>query len=134
MPQPNNSVREQLLKLEKHAKKILRKSLKDNTLDYAIQFTVSSMEPGKVKYATQISSPAKGVQPITFIFDKYEDLEASLKEAVNGIDRKMVELTFHESRIDTYKNKISQHEDRMKQLSDPDYNEEEDNIAMEEVS
>jgi hypothetical protein len=134
MPQQNNNVKESLLKLEKIAKKILRKSLKDNTLDYTIQFTMSSMEPGKVKYATQISSPAKGVQPITFIFDKFEDLEASLKEAVDGIDRRKVELTFHESRIDTYKSKIAQHENRMEKLNDPNYDEIDDNIEMEEVS
>lgn len=134
MPQRNNNVREQLLKLEKHAKKILRKSLKDNTLDYTIQFSVSSMEPGKVKYATQISSPAKGVQPITFIFDTFEDLEASLKAAIDGIDRRKVERTFHEARIDTYKSKIEQHENRIKVLDDPDYDAELDDIPMEEVS
>lgn len=134
MPQQNNSVKEQLLTLEKLVKKILRKSLKDNTLDYTIQFTVSSLEPGKVKYAAQISAPAKGVQPITFIFSKFEDLEASLTEAITGIDRKKVELTFHESRIDTYKSKIAQHEDRVNKLNDPEYDETEDNIAMEEVS
>lgn len=134
MPQQNNNAKEQLLKLEKHAKKILRKSLKDNTLDYTIQFTVSSMEPGKIKYATQISSPAKGVQPITFIFDKFEDLEASLIEAIDGIDKRKVELTFHESRIDTYKSKIEQHKSRVEKLNDPEYDEEEDNIPMEMVS
>lgn len=123
-----------MLELEKNAKKILRKSLKDNTLDYTIQFTVSSMEPGVVKYACQISSPSRGVEPITFIFDSYKDLEASLKEAQKEISKKDVELKFHESRVNTYKNKIKQHEARMETLNDPDYDEQEDNIPMEEMS
>jgi len=90
------------------------------------------MEPRKVKYATQISSPAKGVQPITFIFDNFNDLKASLEEAEKEIDKKKIEVTFHQSRINTYKNKIEQHEQRIEQLNDPDYVEEED-IPMEEI-
>lgn len=129
MPQPNNSVKEQMLKLEKLVKKVIRKSLKDNTLDYTVQISTSNLEPGKVKYAAMISSPAKGVQPITFICDNYNDLEAQLKEAETGIDKKKVEITFHESRINTFKSRIAQHEERVKQLNDPDY----EDIEMEEV-
>lgn len=121
-----------MLKLEKLVKKIIRKSLKDNTLDYTIQFSVSNLEPGKVKYAAMISSPAKGVQPITFIFDNVKDLESSLKEAETGIDKKKVEITFHESRINTYENKIEQHKARVAQLNDPEYDEDAE-IEMEEV-
>lgn len=127
-----NPAKKELLELEKIVKKILRKSLKDNTLDYTVQFTVSSLEPQKVKYAAQISSPAKGVQPITFIFDTFNDLEASLTEAVDSIDTRKVELRFHESRIDTYKSKIAQHEDRVKTLEDPNYDPSDD-VPMEEV-
>lgn len=122
-----------MLKLEKLVKRILRKSLKDNTLDYTVQITTSSLEPSKIKYAAQISSPTKGVQPITFIFDNYNDLEASLKEAEKEINKKVVELTFHESRINSYKSKIEQHEARIKELNDPEH-EEDDDIEMELVS
>ena len=135
MPNKDNSVKEQLLTLEKLVKKVIRKSLKDNTLDYSIQFSVSNLEePGKIKYAAMISSPAKGVQPITFMFDNYNDLEASLKLAEKAIDRKAVEITFHESRINSYKSRIAQHEDRMEKLNDPDYDENEELIEMEMVS
>lgn len=135
MPNPHSSVREQLLTLEKHVKKVIRKSLKDNTLDYSIQFSVSNLdEPGKIKYAAMISSPARGVQPITFMFDNYKDLEASLKEAEKSIDRKAVELTFHQSRINNYKRQIQLHEARMEKLNDPEYDENEDLIEMEQVS
>lgn len=121
-----------MLNLEKLVKKVIRKSLKDNTLDYTVQVAVSNLEPGKVKYAAMISAPAKGVQPITFVFENYKDIEASLKEAETGIDKKKVELTFHESRINTYESKIEQHKERMKQLNDPEY--EDDEIEMEEVN
>lgn len=134
MPSQNNSAKEQLLKLEKLVGRVIRKSLKDNTLDYTVQITVSSMEPGKIQYAAQITSPAQGVQPITFIFDSYQVLEESLKEAARELSRPKVEIAWHANRINTYKHKIEQHEERVKQLESPDYNEADDNIPMEQVS
>lgn len=124
-----------MLKLEKLVKKVIRKSLKDNTLDYQIQFSIGNLdEPGKIKYAAMISSPAKGVQPITFMYDNYNDLEKSLEAAIQGINRKEVELTFHQSRINSYKSRIAQHEARMEKLNSPDYDESEEEIEMEMVS
>lgn len=120
--------------LEKHVKKILRKSLKNNTLDYTVQFSVSNVDtPGEVKYATMISSPANGVQPITFMAKSFDELEATLKGAIDGINRKDVELTFHQSRINTYNARIKQHEERMAKLNDPDYDEKEEEIEMEKI-
>ncbi len=138
MPQPDKTASEQLLKLEKIAKKLIRKSLKNNTLDYTLQITVSSLEPSKLKYAAQISSPEKGVQPITFVFDSYKTLEASLEEAVKELNPLKVEEAFHENRINTYKNKIAQHEERLVIIRDPDFkgdNVDDDGveIPMEEV-
>lgn len=122
-----------LRKLEKHAKKIIRKSLKDNTLDYTVQFSLSSMDPGNIKYACQITSPAQGIQPITFIFDDYKTLEGALIEATKELNPTKVEIAFHENRISTYKNNIKQHEERMKVITDPNYDPEEDGIPTEEV-
>lgn len=138
MNQVNNNANVQLLTLEKLAKKLIRKSLKNNTLDYTLQITVSSLEPGKLKYAAQISSPEKGVQPITFIYDNYKLLEGSLEEAIKELNPYKVEESFHENRINTYKNKIQQHEARLTILKDPEFkgdNVDEDGteIPMEEV-
>jgi hypothetical protein len=138
MPKPDNSESEQMLTLEKLAKKLIRKSLKNNTLDYTIQKSLSSLEPGKIKYACQITSPEKGVQPITFIFDNYKTLEASLQEAIKELNPYKVEEAFHENRINTYKNKIQQHEERLVILRDPEFkgdNVDDDGveIPMEEV-
>lgn len=134
MKKETNTAQEQLIELEKTIKKIIRKRLKDNTLDYTVQFTVSSLDPSKVKYAAQISAPAKGVQPITFVFEKYKDLEFALKQSVENIDRKSVELAYHESRINTYNSKIDQHQKRMDELNDPEYDEVSDNIELEETA
>lgn len=122
-----------LLSLEKLANKVIRKSLKNNTLDYTIQFTMSSLEPGKVKYACQITSPAQGVQPITFIFDDYKTLESALKKAAKDLNPREVEIAFHDNRINTLRNKADQHQARKDQLEDPNYKEEEE-IPMEEIS
>lgn len=131
MPQVNNSAKEQLLKLEKLVKKVIRKSLKDNTLDYTVQATMSSLEPGKLKYAAHISSPSTGVQPITLVFDTFSMLEAALEEAIKEINPQKVELAFHESRVNSYKNKIKQHEQRMSVLENPNYDPEIDGVRTE---
>lgn len=131
MPQVNNSAREQLLKLEKLVKKVIRKSLKNNTLEYTVQITTSSLEPGKLKYAAHISSPAAGVQPVTMVFDNYALLEAALEEAVTEFNPQKVELAFHESRVNSYKNKIAQHEQRMDVLQHPDYDPETNGVKSE---
>jgi len=122
----------ELRELEKLVKRILRKSLKDNTLDFTCQATISSMEPGKVKYATQISSPTNGVQPITYIFDNFNDLKNALIASEKEIDKKAIELVFHQSRINTYENKIQAHKARIVQIEAGEI-EEEDDIELEEV-
>ena len=134
MPQQSNNVKGQLLELEKLAKKVIRKSLKDNTLDYTIQFTVSSLEPGNVKYAALITSPANGVQPITFVYDSFDLLKAALEESEKEFNRQKVEVAFHNSRINTYETKILAHKERVVILQSPNYDPEIDNIPLEEVT
>lgn len=131
MKKQSTNAKSQLLELEKLVGKVIRKSLKDNTLDYTCQVAVSSFEPGEVKYAAQISSPANGVQPITFRFDTFQELKDSLVEAEKELDKEKVEMTFHQARINSYKVKIEAHEARMKQIEEGEEPEEE--IAMEEV-
>jgi adenosine deaminase len=138
MPQANNSANAQLLKLEKLCNRIIRKSLKNNTLQYTVQISRSSEAPNGLKYSSFISSPNKGVQPIIFSFDSYELLEAALKQAEKDYNPKMVEIAFHEDRINTYEAQRKQHQDRIDQLNDPNYTEDVDpdadlDIEMEEV-
>lgn len=133
MPKANSNEREKLLTLEKLVKKVIRKSLKNNTLDYTVQISVSSLEPAKVKYSAMISSPANGVQPVLLTYDAYEKLEEALKVAETTYNARNVEIAFHENRINTYKSKVAAHEARKAQLEDPSYNEEDD-VEMEEVA
>lgn len=120
-----------LRELEKLTKRVIRKSLKDNTLDYTVQFTMSSTDPGKVQYAAQISSPAAGVQPIYFVFDTFNDLKASLEAAEKNLNRKEVEKVFHQNRINKYKERIQAHEERVVQIDKGE--EDEEDIEMEKV-
>lgn len=126
------TAKEQLLVLEKLLKKIIRKSIKDNTLDFTAQCTVSSLEPGKIKYAAQISSPNVGVQPIIYVFDNFNDLKHALIESETEINKESIELVFHQSRINTYKNKIEAHEARIKAIENGE-TDEADDIELEEV-
>lgn len=121
-----------LQELEKLVKKVIRKSLKDNTLDYTVQFTLSNIEPGKVKYAAMISAPARGVQPITYVFHSFNDLKAALIESETEINKDKVEVAFHESRINSYESKIQQHKERIVQIEAGE-TEEDDGIEMEQV-
>lgn len=133
MPQQNNSAKEQLLKLEKHVKKVIRKSLKDNTLDYTIQIAVSSLEPGKLVYTSHISSPASGVQPVTMSYPSFSMLLAALEEAEKQYNPTEVEIAFHENRMNMYKNKIKQHEKRVEELKNPDYKPDELTEVLTEI-
>lgn len=135
MPQANNSANAQLQKLEKLVKRIIRKSLKDNTLQWTVQISRSSEAPNGAKYSAYISAPKKGVQPIIYSFDTYEMLEAALLQSEKELDTKAVEIAWHEDRINTYDAQKKQHQDRIDQLNDPDYVEEvdDDDIEMEDV-
>lgn len=136
MPEKKSAnAREQLSKLEKIVKKVLRKSLKNNTLDYTVQISISSLAPGQTKYSAMISSPNKDVQPILFSYDSYEMLEAALVEAQTAYNPRTVEIAFHNSRINSYEAKMEQHKERIKQLEDPEYDPEAegDDIPLEEV-
>lgn len=126
----------QLQTLEKLVKKLIRSTLKNNTLDYTVQATMSSLNPGKLEYAAQISSPAQGVQPITFIYDDFNTIKSALELAIEELDEDKVEVAFHENRINMYKNKIEQHQDRVNVLNDPERSDEDrdlEHIPMEEV-
>lgn len=128
-----------MLELEKLVKKVIRKSLKNNTLDYTVQISVSSLDPGKLQYAAHISSPASGVSQITYIYDTFDLLLAALKESEKSFSPEKVEIAFHTNRINMYKNKAAQHEKRVEQLNDPDYDPKKEledllgEIPMEEV-
>ena len=134
MPKEKLTMNESLNELEKIVKKIIRKGLKDNTLNYTVQLSRSDLEPGVTKYAVGIDSPRKGVQPITFSYDNYNDLKNVLEASVTTLDRRAIEIAFHEDRINSYKNRLQAHEERKLMLEKGEVDvEEDDGIDMEEV-
>ena len=119
----------QVRELNKLIKKVVRNSLKDNTLDHVVQISMSNLEPDQIKYSAQISSPAKGVEPITYSFNTFKELKEALIESEKAITREEVEVTFHENMINSLERRLEAHKARIEQIR----NGEEDDIAMEEV-
>lgn len=131
MAQKNNT--DDLLKLEKAVKKLIWKALKDRTLDYTVQFSVSSLEPGKVKYAFMVNGTKQEVRIEPQVFNDFASALKVAEEMTNELNPVLMEKTFHQSRINTYKNAIEQHEARMNYLDNPPAESEDDDIVMEEV-
>jgi hypothetical protein len=109
-------MKDDLKKLEKIIKKIVRNRFRDATLDYTVQVSISSIEPGKVKYAALITSPSRHVQEIPFRFDSYQELEAALKLALKDFRYEDIEKAEVTSRINVYKNKITELEQYLGQI------------------
>lgn len=123
---------ENVQELEKLVKKVIRLAFKDNTLDYTIQIASTSLEPGVVKYGFMINGLKKEIQPIAMSFDTYAECKAVLEGLLEEVNTEKLERLFHEGRINVYKNAISSHEERLKQI-DEEGVEEDDGIEMERV-
>lgn len=121
---------EDLLKLERAVRKVIAKAFKDRTLDYTVQFSVSSLEPKKVKYAFMINGTKKEIRVEPQAFDSYEACLAVAEGMLEEINLDALERTFHESRINTHQAAIDQHKARLEQMDNPP---EDDDIPMEEV-
>ena len=66
----------------------------------------------------------------------FNTIKEALELAITELDEDKVEVAFHENRINMYKNKINQHEERVKVLNDPERSEEDkelEKIPMEQV-
>lgn len=123
---------ESIVELEKLVKKVIRLAFKDNTLDYTVQIASTSLEPGVVKYGFMINGLKKEIQPIAMSFDTYAECVAVLEALLEEVDYEKLERLFHEGRINVYKNAISSHEERLKDI-DENGIEEDDGIEMERV-
>ncbi len=125
---------ERVQELEKLVKKVLKKAFKDNTLDYTVQIASSSLEPGKVKYGIMINGLKKEIQPITVSFYSFAEAVTFLEGLLQEVNPVEVEKMFHQGRINVYKNAISSHEDRLKEIEEnPEEAAEDAAIPMEEV-
>lgn len=123
-----------LLKLEKVVRKVITKALKDRTLDYVVQFSVSSLEPKKVKYSFMINGTKKEVRIEPQSADNFATVMKIAEGMLENYDPVELEKTFHESRINSYKAASDQHQKRLDYLNDPNRDTEDDDIVMEELA
>lgn len=126
------TVADNVLELERLIKKLIRKGFKDSTLDYTVQVAVTSLEPGKVKYGFMITGLKKEIDLFAQSYDSFAAAKAVLEGLIEKINPEEVEKTFHKGRINVYKNAISSHEERLKEIEEHGI-EEDDGIEMEEV-
>lgn len=75
------------------------KNLGRSDLDWTVQVSINSTETDKVKYCCQIQAPANGLEPLTWICDSWDDLEAQLKSSVKNLDSDAVQRAWHEAEI-----------------------------------
>lgn len=105
-----------LLKAEKTIKKIIRKVFKNSLIDYSVQVTVSSLDPGKVKYGVFISSPSRHVQDVTFMFDSFEELDKTLQECLKEWNYAEIQKTDLQSRANSFRSRADDIEARIKDI------------------
>jgi len=96
-----------LLAIEKKVQRVIRKSIRNNETDYHVQLSVSSLDPGVVKYSLNIQNLDGTFAPITSVLTSLEDLETVAKELENKIDRDLLEKKFIQSRIDIFEKQLA---------------------------
>lgn len=116
----------QFFEVSRLMNKIL-KNLKNNTLDWTYQESISSIHPDKVTYAVQLEAPAPGLAPVTWVCDTYEELKTKLEASVKYLDVEAVEKSWHESEIKRAESLIKYH----KEALEPKKEEENDTTANE---
>lgn len=100
-----------ILAAEKIIKKIIKNVFRNSQLDYTVQVSTSSIEPGKVKYSALITSPSRHVQEIPFRFNSFNELKAALETALKEFKYEDIEKAEVQSRITVYENKAQQLKD-----------------------
>jgi hypothetical protein len=110
-----DTIKQTIYEVEKLAVKF-KKKLKRNDIDFNIQVSLSTTDPGQIYYALQFTSVAEGVAPITFIKKTPEDLITAVQAQLDSIDTAAVEKAYHESQINHAKRTITFHEERIEEI------------------
>lgn len=100
----------------KSARNRLNKIVKNigrNDLDWTVQISINSTRPDRINYAAQIEAPANGLQPVTWVYDSWEELEKNLKLAEKGLDQDAVERAWHESEIQRAEALVKYHKEAL---------------------
>lgn len=104
-----------LKKIEKQLVK-LRNKVRRADLEYTVQISVSSADPTVIIYAAQMTAPAKGLAPVTFIAKSADELIAQIKVSTKYMDYDKVEIAYHKAQVDACYRTIQGHEDRIKEI------------------
>lgn len=112
------TAKEELQKAERAINK-LRNKIKRADLDYTVQISISSVDPAKVRYAAQMTPPAQGLAPVTFIKDSAEELIEAIKAATKHIDYEQVEIAYHKAQMEACDRTKQGHQDRINEILKP---------------
>lgn len=118
-----NELNEKLKKIEAVTVKLINK-LPRHDVDYTVQVSINSTRPRHIDWAVQITPPAEGLAPITFIKDTAEELIETIKLSTKTINYKEVEKAWHNAQILSCNRTIKYHEER---ILDLEKEEEDDN-------
>lgn len=112
---PTKGTSQELRQLEKAFAK-LRNKLKRADLDFTVQVSISSTEPGKVYYAAQMTPPASNLAPIRMIAESAQELLAKIEVAVENIDYRAVEIAYHRAQMESCDRTKLGHQERIEEL------------------
>lgn len=106
----------QLEKIEKVAYK-LRNNMKRADIDFTVQVSRNTADPGTTRWALSMTAPANGLSPIVFIAYSPEELIEQIKSATKNIDYKAVEIAYHNAQIDACNRTIQGHQERIELIN-----------------
>lgn len=110
---------EELKKIYRQTEK-LRNNLHRADLDFTVQISISTAQPGKINYAISMTAPANGLAPIMFIANSADELLTQVKAATKNIDYDAVERAYHKAQITAAENTILGHKERLAELELPE--------------
>lgn len=112
-----DNIKQTIQKAEKLALKI-KKAAHRADLDYSIQVSMSSADPGVIYYALQLTPLADGLAPMTFIKKTPEDLITAIEAQLENLDEAYIEKAYHEAQVTHAERTIKFHQERIAQIQE----------------
>lgn len=128
-----DSVTQNIQKIEKLMVK-LRNKIKRVDLDYTVQVSSNSTDPTKIMYAAQMTAPANGLAPVTFVDENANVIIENIKMLIKSLDYDAVEIAYHQAQIEACKRTIKGHEERLAELENKDSEEKTNNEESQDDS
>lgn len=112
-----DNIKQTMQKAEKLAMKIKKKARRAD-IDYSVQVSMSSTDPGVIYYALQLTPLADGLAPMTFIKKTPEDLITAIEAQIDNLDEAYIEKAYHEAQITHAERTIKFHQERIVQIQE----------------